>query len=90
MGACMEGEIGIIWQGGIRHQKQVVNARIKTTVPDVLHALEVVGVSPKIFNSMISGVSTSQYFPCTLFVKNVEFGAILKVLQDEGRCSAYK
>jgi hypothetical protein len=86
----MEGEIGIIWQGGVKHQRQVVNAKLKTSVPDVLHALDVTGVSPELFNKMIAGVSFGTYLPCTLFVKDSRFGEILRVLQDEGRCSAYR
>jgi hypothetical protein len=86
----VDGEIGIIWQGGIKHQRQVVNAKLKTLVPDVLHALEVTGVSPESFNKMIKGVSFGQYLPCTIFVKDSGFGAILNVLKAEGRCFPYK
>ncbi|MDR2403183.1 MAG: hypothetical protein LBD78_04060 [Spirochaetaceae bacterium] len=85
-----DGEIGIIWQGGIKYQRQVVNVRLRTSVLDVVHALEVSGVSPDSFNKMISGVSFSEYLPCTLFVKDSKFGAVLKVLQEEGRCFPYK
>lgn len=84
-----EGEIGVIWQGSQIHQHQVVNVRIRTSVEDMRDALGEAGVSPEAFNRTISGVSSSKYLPCTLFIKGAGFGAVLKVLQDRGRCRPY-
>jgi hypothetical protein len=86
----MDGKIGIIWQGKPKNDRPVVFGRVMTSVPNVLHALEVAKVSPDAFDGMVSGVASSEYLPCTLFVKGPGFGPVFAVLKNEGLCSDYR
>jgi hypothetical protein len=86
----MDGEIGIIWQGKVKNGRQTAYSRIMTSVPNVLKVLEEVNLNPEVFNGMITGVASSKFLPCTLFVKGHEFGAVLSALKAEGLCSDYK
>jgi hypothetical protein len=85
----MNEEIVVVWQGKVKGN-DVVFGRVQTSVPNVLQALERVSVSPEEFNGMISGVGTSQFLPCTLFVKGTKFGRVFSVLKSEGLCSEFR
>jgi hypothetical protein len=84
----MQGEIVVVWQGRVRGN-DVVFGRVQTSVANVLQALERVCLSPEEFNRMISGVGTSEFLPCTLFVKGSKFGPVFSVLRSEGLCSEF-
>jgi hypothetical protein len=85
----MDGEIVVVWQGKVKGN-DVVFGRVQTSVPNVLQALDRVSLSPEEFNSMVSGVGTSQFLPCTLFVKGSKFGQVFSVLKSEGLCSEFR
>jgi hypothetical protein len=74
-------ELVVVWQGVVKGRR-VVFGRVVTSVPCILRALEVAGLSREKFNSMISGVGVSQSLPNTLFVRGSEVGRIFSLLKS--------